>query len=82
MIDYLLISGIFVLYLELNPSMGNIWIRDNHFTPRGIINVIIYPLKNIRMWYPDMWDINFFIWILGYYGFKSGLPYIVKCLLE
>ena len=82
MIDYLLITGIYALYLEINPDMGNIWIRGDYLSPRGLINVIIYPLKYLRMWYPDMWDIICFIWILAYYGFKSSLPYIVKNLLE
>lgn len=70
MIDYLLIGGIFTLYLELNPSMGNIWIRNDHFSPRGLLDVIIFPFKNARMWYPDMWDINLPIWVIIYTSLK------------
>lgn len=44
--------------------MGNIWWRDGNFTPMGAIKVILYPLKEIKMWNIGMWDINYFIWII------------------
>ena len=64
--DLMILSGSFAAYLELNPRMGNIWIRDGHFSPIGIINVMKYPFQNLRMWHPDMWDINFPMWIALY----------------
>ena len=44
--------------------MGHIWWRDGNFTPMGAIKVILYPLKEIKMWNIEMWDINYFIWII------------------
>lgn len=44
--------------------MGNIWWREDHFTPMGAIYVMLYPLKEIKMWSIEMWDINYFIWIV------------------
>lgn len=66
LLDLMLLSGGFAAYLELNPRMGNIWIRDGHFSPIGIINVMKYPFQNLRMWHFDMWDINFPMWIALY----------------
>jgi len=48
--------------------MGNIWIRNSgtndwYFTFSGLLLLILYPLKEIYMWYPSMWTINFFIWL-------------------
>ena len=44
--------------------MGNIWWREDHFTPMGAIYVMLFPLKEIKMWSIEMWDINYFIWIV------------------
>ena len=44
--------------------MGNIWWREDHFTPMGAIYVMLHPLKEIKMWNMEMWDINYFIWIV------------------
>lgn len=53
--------------------MGNIWYRNNeYFSPMGAVNVILFPLQNGYMWAPNMWDINYFMWVLVigtiYYG--------------
>ena len=58
----------FALYVQLSSTMGNIWIRNSgtndwYFTFSGLLLLIIYPLKEIYMWYPSMWTINFFIWL-------------------
>ena len=54
----------YLLYIQFSPSMGNIWIRNNHFVPQNAINLILQPLKDIKMWtFPAMWPINFYIWI-------------------
>ena len=42
--------------------MGNIWYRNGYFVPMGAINLIIYPLKEIKMWNPKLWDINYFMY--------------------
>ena len=56
-------TGCFLLYIQYSPTMGNIWLRDGHFTPRGAINVMTYPFKEWRMWKPEMWAINYPLWI-------------------
>lgn len=57
---------IYFLYLEINPKIRGIWLRkgdDNqlHITLKGLKNFIIYPFKNIKMWLPNMWDMNIFV---------------------
>jgi hypothetical protein len=55
---------LYLLYIQFSPQMGNIWWREDHFTPMGAIYVMLYPLKEIKMWSIEMWDINYFIWII------------------
>ena len=67
---------IYFLYLEINPKIRGIWLRkgdDNrlNITLNGLKNFILYPFKNIKMWLPNMWDMNVFVAIpiissLGY----------------
>ena len=57
---------IFILYLELNPKLGNIWYRINEnklyqFRPQNILQYFIKPFTNIIFWYPINWDINPYI---------------------
>lgn len=68
----------FVMYLEINPKLRGIWLRyDSNnqliFSPVGIYNMIIYPFKNIQMWYPQNWDINVVM-------FTCILTFILTCL--
>jgi hypothetical protein len=44
--------------------MGNIWYRNGHIVPMGAFRVAIYPLRNYRMWNPEIWDINYPIWLI------------------
>jgi len=53
----------FLLYIQLSPGMGQIWIRNGNFMPMGAFNLMIYPFKNIRIWMPKVWDINYPMWI-------------------
>ena len=67
-----ILTLLYLLYIQFSPQMGNIWWRDGNFTPMGAIKVILYPLKEIKMWNIGMWDINYFIWIglgLFFYAF-------------
>lgn len=57
---------IYILYLEINPKIRGIWLRkgdDNklNITFNGLKNFIMYPIKDKRMWFPKMWDMNIFI---------------------
>ena len=54
----------FLLYIQFSPGMGQIWIRNGNFMPMGAFNLMIYPFKNIRIWMPNVWDINYPMWIL------------------
>ncbi len=66
----------YLLYIQFSPGMGNIWYRNGeYFSPMGAVNVIFYPLYSVEMWRFEMWDLNFFIWILtfisAYYSYFS-----------
>ena len=64
---YFLITVGYLAYIELSPGMGNIWWRNNRLVPLSAIKVMMYPFKNIQMWLPQVWDINYPIWIImGY----------------
>jgi len=65
---FIITTIIYLLYIQFSPGMGNIWYRnDEYFSPMGAVRVMIYPCYNVAMWYPNMWDINYFIWILFYF---------------
>ena len=73
---------LFLLYIQFSDGMGNIWYRNGeYFSPMGAVHIIAYPLHCIQMWYPDMWDINYLVWIITttilYYVFQtlSNLKY-------
>ena len=59
---------IFSFYLELNPSITNIWYRfmddgKRHIQLWNLIDFIIEPFRKKELWYPEFWDLNFFIGI-------------------
>ena len=59
---------LWILYLEINPKLRNIWLRIDSqsnliFAPINILNLIIYSIKKIDFWLPWNWDMNPFIWI-------------------
>ena len=64
-----------IAYLEVSPSMGNVWWRTNaeghkEFTPWGIWATAAAPFKRGHgiFWTPAFWDIN--PWpLLGILGF-------------
>lgn len=63
---FLLLLG-YLLYIQFSPGMGNIWYRNGeYFSPMGGVNVILYPLYSVEMWRFEMWDLNFFLWILTF----------------
>lgn len=66
---YVLPFVLWLLNLELNPGLGNVWIRTNvqgnkTFTPINIINLIIAPIKHKFMWNISMFDTNIFMFYL------------------
>ena len=73
MLLFIIIIISFSLYIQLDPGMGNIWIRKNSdgdiwFSFISLLNLIIYPLKEINMWNLKMWNINFYIWVISIYS--------------
>ena len=58
------ITIVYLLYVQFSPQMGNIWWRNDYFSPMGAIKIIVYPLYEIKMWNVEFWDINYFIWLL------------------
>lgn len=58
------ITIIYLLYVQFSPQIGNIWWRNDYFSPMGAIKIIVYPLYEIKMWNVEFWDINYFIWVL------------------
>jgi|TARA_B110001454_G_C12288235_1_gene254113 hypothetical protein len=58
------ITIIYLLYVQFSPQIGNIWWRNDYFSPMGAIKIIVYPLYEIKMWNVEFWDINYFIWLL------------------
>lgn len=65
----------YILYLELSPGLGNIWWRDGRFMPMSILRMAGYALREPRIWLPDMWDLNYFVWVAG--GLAVG-EYLVR----
>jgi hypothetical protein len=54
-----------IAYLELSPTLGNIWWRTNsegmkEFCPWGIWATAIAPFKRDHeaFWHPSFWDMN------------------------
>lgn len=57
---------IYLIYLELNPKITGIWLRKNAFNKTVISlgslkDYILYPFKEIKLWYPKFWDLNIFV---------------------
>ena len=70
-----LLSSIFyIIYLEISPGMGNIWLRpdsDNkiYINFESLVNIMfIYPFQSWNFWKIEFWDLN---WPL--LSFVSGL---------
>ena len=86
--EFLIGSGfgflIFILYLELNPKLGNIWYRissngNKTINLTSLTNHLKEPLKNKEFWRPKNWDINFITFSalsgLTYYGIQKLLNF-------
>jgi hypothetical protein len=63
---------LFGAYVELNPSMTNIWWRINsegvkQIRIENLYALMLAPFKYSFYWYPTTWDINFFIWWISIY---------------
>ena len=68
----ILVFLLWVFYLEINPSITNVWLRPNEkgditFCPQNIFNFLIQPFKCLWMWNPRFWDINFYTFFIVCY---------------
>jgi hypothetical protein len=59
----------FAAYVQFSPTMGHIWLRRNDenkwvFVPDNLWNLMCAPLNHLSFWYPSMWIINVFVWLL------------------
>ena len=64
MINYLIATAVYIVYIEYSPTMGNIWIRNGVFAPYNIIRLMIEPLYDWNYWrYASMWMINYPLWL-------------------
>ena len=57
---------LYIAYIELSPKLGNIWLRKDALGIRrlsliGLKDFLLYPLKQYRVWYPNLWDLNVFV---------------------
>ena len=62
---YSLYFLLYLIYLEVSPKLGNIWIRCNSdnklkICPSGIFLMLKAPFYNLYYWNPKFWDINFY----------------------
>ena len=65
MINYLIATAIYILYIEFSPTMGNIWIRNGVFAPHNIIRLMIAPFYDWNYWsHTSLWMINYPLWML------------------
>ena len=72
---------LFAFYLELQPSLTNIWFRENSDRIKEIQlkNLVVFslaPFHHLFYWYPNFWDINFFIWWLVSFLLLCGFNHL------
>jgi hypothetical protein len=71
---FIIIFIFYSLYVQLSPTMGNIWLRPDSdgtlvFCPLGLVDLILAPLQSDKLyfWESHFWPINFFIYIIVYF---------------
>jgi hypothetical protein len=63
-----IITGVYILSLELGKGMGNVWYRTMQDGKKAIMlssipQFFVKPFTGLFMWYPNMWSINPYIFI-------------------
>ena len=69
LIELITIFTFWVINLEINPTITNIWLRPDYkgninFYPINILNLLIEPFKKVWLWSPLYWDINFYTFFI------------------
>ena len=59
-------TGLFFLYLEASPKLGNIWMRTTSEGIKrcnlgGFIKFFYEPFRNSFFWKPQFWDLNIYV---------------------
>ena len=72
----IVLTLLYLLYVQFIPTMGNIWYRCGNFVPMGALYLMIYPLYEINMWYLSMLDINYILWLFTGYLMYLANNYI------
>jgi hypothetical protein len=74
LIHFFIIFIAFSLYVQMSPTMGNIWLRTNAdneqiFCPLGLIDLILAPLNpdKLYFWTIHFWPINFVVYLIVYF---------------
>lgn len=76
LISFIISFILWLLYLQFDPKIGNVWLRPEHnnkltFCFKSIINILKYPFQNIDLWKINNWDLNYYIiFILTFLFFK------------
>uniref|UniRef100_A0A6C0EK99 Uncharacterized protein n=1 Tax=viral metagenome TaxID=1070528 RepID=A0A6C0EK99_9ZZZZ len=75
--------SIYLVYIEINPKIRRIWLRKNSnnnffISLSSLWNYSMYPFKEIKLWYPSMWDLNIYISIPIITGLLSVVNEYVK----
>jgi len=79
--NILIIFVIFSLYVQFSPTMGNIWLRNNHennimFCPMNLVRLIFRPFVDGYFWRYEFLAINFWVYLVVYlvivYNFFIG----------
>ena len=57
---------LFSAYLELNPTITNVWYRisadgTRHINIQSYWHFITRPFSMLEMWYPSNFDLNYFV---------------------
>ena len=55
----------YLIHVQFSRGMGNIWWRAGRLSPGGAWAVMMYALRERRMWSPEFWDLNYPVWVLA-----------------
>lgn len=55
----------YLVHVQFSKGMGNIWWRAGRLSPGGAWAVMMYALREPRMWRREYWDLNYPIWLIA-----------------
>ena len=70
-------TGLFALYVQFSPKMGNIWIRKDDegkdvFVPKNLLNLMVEPFFNKQFWNAKNLDMNWVFLTMSGLGLYTG----------